>query len=907
MCLPVESTQSSLPPSMLADSMVEKGPVSWNALKPQFWNYFGKLTGTDGSTFTALPPAGQTKGGGKWFVPSQHVPDVLGKLARCNPPAPVTQKQGAASPMLVDFDFRWAAQVPRAWGDKLLSGAIEAYTRAASRYVVLPGQSEVFLRHRVSGYSKDGIWKDGFHLIFPDWQWPHDLKHAIRMDVLADTALQADLAALECTNPIADIVDKAVIGKNNWFPYGCDKPGVPALAPAKKWVISDGLVWPTPCTETRAELVQRLRVDVDASNAEWQPEWSLRRLQQQLDPGTPKSRTPVISRAGSSNSTQQHVWDSDWDALKTVVLSLSAKRAEAECEWKQVCWALMNLKAAAPSELEMLNLLKEFSQKASSKYNENSVQQYWYSQPSAKYSYGAGFLWAACKQDSPSTFWQLKITIDPGHQVGVAHTFKAMFPSEFCTVGDVVYHFEGHRWVQCDDTDIFLRLLTDSIRPLYLAEARRYEQKATDAQDSATSEKMELCRASHVRQAADLQKHTFRRGVVAEIKTLYRVRDFYERLDSNKDLVCFENGVYDMFSHTFRPGTPDDMCSLSVGYQFPGIRGTDGCTGMSAECTTVLQQILPHPDRLDYVLSVLAAGLSGRPIDQKCHMHVGFGSNGKSQIQSLIKLVFGQLCCEISVALFQQKRAAADNASPQQVRTKGCRIGLMGEPESQIALNMDMIKQFTGGDKITARGLYDKSPVQWSSQLSLHMFTNKSAKLSAQDGGSFRRVDVTTYESKFDPDLQQANPERHHYPADPYLERNFEQWAPQVMSELLARFPKNGRAPLLPACVTEDTRTYLGDNSQYAPFMTACLEEDATACVVMGDLKPRYKAWLQDAAEHDELEGSIPPFSLSEFRTALEGLMRTTCHGKKRFNGEERRSVFIGWKLRDWHPRPHAE
>ena len=37
---------------------------------------------------------------------------------------------------------------------------------------------------------------------------------------------------------------------------------------------------------------------------------------------------------------------------------------------------------------------------------------------------------------------------------------------------------------------------------------------------------------------------------------------FYDDLNENHNLICFNNGVYDLLKGTFRPGRPEDKISL---------------------------------------------------------------------------------------------------------------------------------------------------------------------------------------------------------------------------------------------------------------------------------------------------------------------------------------------------------
>ena len=55
---------------------------------------------------------------------------------------------------------------------------------------------------------------------------------------------------------------------------------------------------------------------------------------------------------------------------------------------------------------------------------------------------------------------------------------------------------------------------------------------------------------------------------MTECRKLFYDPSFYERLDENRDLIGFKNGVYDLKNMVFRQGTPDDYISFSTGINY---------------------------------------------------------------------------------------------------------------------------------------------------------------------------------------------------------------------------------------------------------------------------------------------------------------------------------------------------
>ena len=44
--------------------------------------------------------------------------------------------------------------------------------------------------------------------------------------------------------------------------------------------------------------------------------------------------------------------------------------------------------------------------------------------------------------------------------------------------------------------------------------------------------------------------------------------DFTKKLDSDNNLIGFNNGVYDLFNFEFRSGKPEDYITMTVSYDY---------------------------------------------------------------------------------------------------------------------------------------------------------------------------------------------------------------------------------------------------------------------------------------------------------------------------------------------------
>ena len=178
-----------------------------------------------------------------------------------------------------------------------------------------------------------------------------------------------------------------------------------------------------------------------------------------------------------------------------------------------------------------------------------------------------------------------------------------------------------------------------------------------------------------------------------------------ELLDTRVNLIGFENGVYDLENELFREGIPDDYITFSTGINYEEFEYDDEAI---IQINTFLQQILQKKDQREYVLTFLASCLDGRIIDEKFPIWTGTGGNGKSKLLELYCKSFGDYTDVLPISIITQKRARSEACDPNLVQAKGKRFCYFQEPDDGDKINVGLMKELTGGDKVKARGLYSK-------------------------------------------------------------------------------------------------------------------------------------------------------------------------------------------------------
>jgi P4 family phage/plasmid primase-like protien len=340
----------------------------------------------------------------------------------------------------------------------------------------------------------------------------------------------------------------------------------------------------------------------------------------------------------------------------------------------------------------------------------------------------------------------------------------------------------------------------------------------------------------------------FKNNVMKECRELFFDEEFTKKVDSNKDLIAFNNGVLDLITLQFRDGKPEDYLSFSTAIDYDAEKMYYEYEAWPA-VDTFIKQVLPDREVREYFLKHLATNLVGGNTAQKFHIMTGSGSNGKSMIMNLTSTALGDYACTVPISLFTQKRKGSGNAAPEVIRLKGRRFVTMQEPDESIALNTGLMKEITSGEKMYARDLF-KSGTEFEVQAKFHLACNDKPKINTTDGGTWRRLVVINFKSKFVP-VPTANNE---FPLDESIQFlvQSKEWATPFLAYLVQTLKDgNGLRKLIaPAAVLEYTSDYRNENDGIAKFMSdkisPLVEGDEIVQVDKTSLKRVFKMWMSD-------------------------------------------------------------
>ena len=121
----------------------------------------------------------------------------------------------------------------------------------------------------------------------------------------------------------------------------------------------------------------------------------------------------------------------------------------------------------------------------------------------------------------------------------------------------------------------------------------------------------------------------------------------------------------------------------------------------------------------------------------------GMGRNGKGTMFDTVARVLGEYSATVDKKTFQESAAGGGAASPDLFKLQGARFILSSET-TDATVDESQIKTMTGGDQITARGLY-KDPVTFYPQFKINILGNQKPVIRNMDHGIWSRIRLVPF------------------------------------------------------------------------------------------------------------------------------------------------------------------
>ena len=463
--------------------------------------------------------------------------------------------------------------------------------------------------------------------------------------------------------------------------------------------------------------------------------------------------------------------------------------------------------------------------------------------------------WA--KQDAPDDYMKVKRntvqhfleeTISTPTDYDFAMVLYQMFKDKYvCTslVNKTWYVYRNHHWEK--DLGHSLRLaISREMYNLYQDQQRTHVVEMQHYE--ATDERYEQCKKKikHVSElSVKLKKTNDKSNIFREAAEIFFDEEFVKKMDENRYLMCFSNGVVDIKNKIFRDGYPQDYITKTTGIPYKAF-DAERDSEYAGQIITFMEQLFPDADLNRYMWDHLSSVLIGENINQTFNIYRGNGSNGKSLLTDMMTSTLGEYSGTVPITLVTEKRTAIGGTSSEVMQLKGVRYAVMQEPSKDAKINEGMMKQLTGDSTMQARALYSESE-KFNIQFHLVVCTNTLFEIGSNDDGTWRRIRIVEFMSKFvNPEDPVIDDTPYQFPKDPILKEKLPKWAPVFASMLVKRaFEKQG---IVQNCdiVMSASNKYRQGQDHIAGFVSENVVRKDGKKIGKQELVQQFKIWFQD-------------------------------------------------------------
>ena len=218
----------------------------------------------------------------------------------------------------------------------------------------------------------------------------------------------------------------------------------------------------------------------------------------------------------------------------------------------------------------------------------------------------------------------------------------------------------------------------------------------------------------------------------------------HEELDADPWALGVRNGWIDLHDGSFHSSDPSRLLTLEAGTYYEA-----GATAPLWE--KALAQWLPDPEVRDYFQRLCGAALVGQIRNHLLVLIYGPGGNGKGTAIEMIVRVLGDYFVVPHKSLLVMQRHEQHATVKASLFRR--RLAVAAEADQRIRLNEAQIKELTGGDRLSARRMYEN---EWSfaPTHTLWLQTNNLPSVAGTDRGIWRRIKVLPWTAQFTGEME---------------------------------------------------------------------------------------------------------------------------------------------------------
>lgn len=578
----------------------------------------------------------------------------LYKAAIYGMPMHIVERPKEIGPMVIDIDFK-TKHKERQYLDSHIELVIKAYNKHFKQHLKVRDRdikAFVFEKPDPTYEKKNKEYKDGFHIMYPDMPLNVTQRYFFYHKVKKDIEENDLFSDIDFTNTYKQILDDSVVNNNGILMHGASKQDRDPYSLTKIY-----------CHDMKIELIDeyddeylvdflsiRKYHDETTEYVSKESEVEAEEIYGLYKTGDKKKKVvdtmldqDKLKKAEErmNKDFPQPIKNDQYEFVEKLVNILSPHRSYDYAEWMRVCWALRNISQS------YFNIFVKFSQKCPSKFDLEFCKKTWQSGRTNGGGYTIASLhWWARSDDKEAYLKVMRDKVQPfisqaksGSHDDVANVVREMYKSLYKCVDitkNTWFEFQDHKWVQIDSAYTLSEKISDELtREFWLLLSYYMSDAATKVsidQDDCSKNLGGIKKLT-----SQLKNCGFKESVIKLCRNKFYDKNAQEKFDINPMLIGFDNGVFDLNEMKFRNGTPDDMVSKTVGYDYVEFDED------SEELQPVIEyfkQVQTDEELREYTLRLISSYISGKTKDQQMVFWTGSGCHAKD---TLIKMFDGSL------------------------------------------------------------------------------------------------------------------------------------------------------------------------------------------------------------------------------------------------------------------------
>jgi P4 family phage/plasmid primase-like protien len=860
------------------------------------------------STHTRIPDKDLNIYGGSYIIPKEELQtfhslyydSIFVKKRK----EYLTEKQSEhGGTMAVDFDFRYSYDVEtRQHTKEHILDMIVLYLDILKEFFMFdqskPFNIFIFEKPNVNRLSDGSLTKDGIHMII-GCQVDYTMQLMIREKMLGKLSETWDLPLI---NGYESVLDEGISkGTTNWQLFGSRKPGNEAYELSQHFVItydsSDGEFMMKELKVVEFDLknnFSKLSVQYDSNpKFEINPK-IIDSYNKRLEIGGNKIKKPpsktkmnLLVEYEDDNGDEDYISLNDINNAETLDRALNnifknLKQTEYEIKEthefaqalpekyyepgshslsRQVAFALkhtddrlflswIKLRSKA-SDFDYSDIPNKYAEWK--KFHRTNQSNMCITRRSIMYWIKKENFDEYEKIKKQTTDYYIEKALETSTEYDLAEVLKQMFKDKYVCLSykkSTWYVFKNHRWVLDEGLSLREKISKD-MYDLFSNKCDQvnnelFEYQDDDNRSEYLKKKIKIIGEVKIK----LKKTNDKNNIMREAAEIFYDGDFIKNMDTNKYLLCFNNGIVDFKNKIFREGYPEDYITMTTRINYVPYDEDDKEFKTTASAINeFMEKLFPIADLNRYMWDHLASCLIGSNKNQTFNVYHGSGSNGKSILADMMSVTLGEYKGTVPITLVSEKRGLIGGTSDEVLKLKGKRYAVMQEPSKGVKLNEGIMKELTGGDPIQARGLYSESEI-FEPQFNLVVCTNNLFDIDSNDDGTWRRIRKCDFLSKFvDANECHTDDTPYIFTKDKDLKDKLPSLAPVFASMLVNRaFETEG---VVQDCVTVNkaSEKYRNGQDHIAAFVKESITrtDEPKHRIKKTEIATLFKIWFQES------------------------------------------------------------